>query len=345
MLRLAPALALALACAACSDPDPGPEDPTPHGPYLHRFGPYTLEAGEEIASQCVSWSIGNDLPIFANQVALATGAGFHHSNWFWVPEDKFPGPDGAWDCDSRGYDEPIAAFAGGVLFAQSTQSVAETQQFPPGVAIPIPPRAKIVSGVHMLNASDEPLDTYLDLTITPIPREDVTIQLAALSFTYEALELPPGRRSSFTVECPIAAKHQEVTGRPIDFSLYYMLPHYHELGRGIDLVATGGPAGDVPVWSTTSSIGEPLGGGLTPAFDMTGHQSLRFTCSFENTTTRTVRWGIGNQEMCVMLAFTDSEYNWGGGVLDRVPGTPVDDGGVVQYTRDCTLYGIPGKQL
>lgn len=344
MLRTAAAaLALSLA-AACTSPDPV-DEPDPTAPITHRFGPYTLEAGEEVASQCVSWTIGNDTPLFVNQVALATGAGFHHSNWFWVPEDTFAGPDGAWDCDSRGYDEPIAAFHGGVLFAQSTQAVAETQAFPPGVAIPIPPRAKIVSGVHILNAADEPLDTYLDLTLTPIAREDVTVQLAALSFTYEALELPPGRTSSFTVECPLAAKHVEVTERPIDYSLYYVLPHYHELGRSIELVATGGAGGDTMVWRTESAIGEPAGGGITPKFSMAGHQALRFTCTFENPGPDTVRWGIGDQEMCVMLAFTDSEYNWGGGVLDRRPGTPVDDGTVVRYQRDCELYALPAKTL
>jgi hypothetical protein len=343
MARTLGGLGLAsLALAACTSTDPGGgEEPAP---LTHRFGPYALAAGEEQYDKCVSWTLGNDEPVFANQVGLATGSGFHHSNWFWVPDTAYAGDDGTWRCSDRGYDEALAAAMGGVLFAQSTQSVSETQAFPPGDVIAIPPHSKIVAGVHLLNASDEPLDTYLDLTLTPIKREDVAVQLAALSLTYEALELPPGRTSSFTVECDLGAKFADVVGRPLDMNLYYVLPHYHALGRSVELVA-GGPAGDRTIFSTHSAIGEPLGGALTPAFSMTGTQTLRFSCTFQNPRTTTVRWGLGDGEMCVVLAFTDSQFNWGGGVLDRMPGTPVDDGTTVAYQRECTLVAIPAHTL
>lgn len=333
-----------LALAACTSTDGGDDDSQPLAPISHRFGPYALAAGEEQYDRCVSWTLNNDEPVFANQVALATGSGFHHSNWFWVPETAYAGEDGTWDCSERGYDEALAAAKGGVLFAQSTQAAGETQAFPPGHVIPIPPHAKIVAGVHLLNASDEPLDTFLELTLTPIRREEVVTQLAALSLTYEALELRPGRTSSFTVECDLGAKHQEVVGRPLDLKLFYVLPHYHELGRSIELVA-GGPGGDETVFSTHSAIGEPLGGALTPAYSMAGKDTLRFSCTFENPRTTTVRWGLADGEMCVVLAFTDSQFNWGGGVLDRMAGTPVDDGTTVAYQRECTLVALPAHTL
>lgn len=336
MARILGTVALGtLALVACSDPEVDPGDRAP-APITHSFGPYNLAAGEEQYDRCVSWTLGNDQPLFLNTVALDTGSGFHHSNWFWVNETDYPGPDGTWDCSERDYDEALAASKGGVLFAQSTQSVSETQQFPTGHVIALPAHAKIVAGVHLLNASDEPLATNLDLTITPIPRDEVVVQLAALSLTYEALELPPGRRSSFTVECDLGAKHQDIIGLPIDMQLFYVLPHYHELGRSISLSAD-----DTPIFETHSAIGEPLGGALTPAFSMAGHAVLRFTCTFDNPRTSTVRWGLGDGEMCVVLAFTNSQFNWGGGVLDRAPGTPTDDGTTVAYRRECSLYGIP----
>lgn len=342
MARRAGALALSLLAAACSDPEPTGE-PGPE-PRSHRFGPYTVAAGGEIYDSCVSWTLDNDEPLFVNTVSLATGAGFHHSNWFWVPEGEYAGPDGTWPCNDRNYDEALAAAKGGVLFAQSTQSVDETQAFPPGKVIAIPPRAKIVAGIHLLNASDDPLDTYLDLTLTPIPRDQVTVQLAALSLTYEALELRPARTSRFTVECDVARAHQDVVGTPIDYNLYYVLPHYHELGRAIDLVAVKDGV-ETPIFSTQQGIGEPLGGVLSPAFSMQDVDSLRFSCTFQNPGTQTVRWGLADGEMCVVLAFTDSPFNWGGGVLDRAPGTPVDEGGVMHYQRDCMLYALPAHLL
>lgn len=341
---LAARAVLGLALIGCGD-NLAPEDPGPDQPGLrtYHFGPYELAPGEEHAAQCVSVTLGNEAPMFVNQVSLTTGLGLHHSNWFWVPDSSYPGPDGTWRCSERGFDEPLAAAVGGVLFAQSTQATAETQAFPPGVAIPIPPHAKIVAGVHLLNAGEQTIETGLDLAVTSIPQRELQVQLAGLSFTYQALELPPGRSSSFTLDCDLGAIHQRLLGRAPDFDLYWVLPHYHTLGRGIDLVATG-PGGDTTVVSTAGAIGEPLGQRLRPAFSMTGHTGLRFTCRFHNPGDRVVRWGNGDQEMCVMLAFTGSEVQWAGGALDRDPGPPTDDGATVAYHHACELYGLAANR-
>ncbi|HVV85864.1 MAG TPA: hypothetical protein VHE35_22550 [Kofleriaceae bacterium] len=333
--------------AACGDnlgaagDDAPPADTA--GLHVYHFGPYTLASGEEHAAQCVSVTLHNELPMFANEITLTTGPGFHHSNWFWVPEDHYAGPDGTWPCSERGFDEPLAAAVGGVLFAQSTQATDESQAFPPGVAIPIPPHAKIVAGVHLLNASDEAVDTSLDLTVHTIPEDQLQVQLAGLSFTDQALDLPAGRRSSFTVDCDFDRIHQQQLGRPPDFHIYWVLPHYHTLGRGIDLVATGA-GGDTTVVSTEGTIGEPLGQRLAPPFSMSGHTGLRFTCRFDNPRDQDVYWGNGDQEMCVMLAFTDSEMQWGGGALDDEAGEPQDLGDHVAFQHPCQLYGLTANR-
>jgi hypothetical protein len=333
--------------AACTGDGTGDDDGvTPPQPQTYHFGPFALAPGEERAGDCVSAALNNDEPLYINAVELTTQSGFHHSNWFWVPENTFPGPDGIWDCNSRNYDEVVAGANGGVLFAQSTQSVSERQQFPPGIVIPIPPRATIVAGVHTLNASDEPLNTALDLEITPVAADAVVTKLVAMAITYEPLALPPRRQSSFTVECELAELHQRVMGRPLDFKLYYALPHYHDLGRGIDLVATGGPSGDTTILSSNSSIGEPLGRGFEPAFSMEGYSGIRFSCRFENPRDTTVRWGLGDGEMCVVQAFTDSTYKWAGGARDNNPGTIADDGTTVAFTHDgCEFYGFPAPEI
>jgi hypothetical protein len=330
----------ALALAACGDnlggDAPDADQPGRHG---YRFGPYDLAPGEEHASLCVSVTLGNELPMFVNQVSLTTGDGFHHSNWMWVPESAYAGPDGTWRCRDRNFDEALAAAQGGVLFAQSTQAVAETQAFPPGVAIAIPPRAKLVAGIHLLNAGDAPIATTLDLSLTTLPARELRTQLVGLSLTNQALALPPGRRSSFTVDCDFATLHQRQLDRPLDFDLYWVLPHYHELGRGIELVATG-DGGDVPIVSTAGMVGEPLGEQLVPTFSMAGHRGLRFTCRFDNDGDRTVRWGNGDGEMCVMLAFTDSELQWGGGALDDAAGPGEDRGDEVAFHHACELFAL-----
>ena len=50
---------------------------------------------------------------------------------------------------------------------------------------------------------------------------------------------------------------------------------------------------------------------------MTGYTRLRFSCDYYNNTAADGSWGVGNSEMCVFLAFSDSKFNWGGGVASR----------------------------
>ena len=84
-------LALCLTVAACG------ESPSAPAPQTFEFGPYTLAPGQEITGQCVSVTLGNEEPLYVNAVELTTGAGFHHSNWFWVPDTMFTGEDGTWN--------------------------------------------------------------------------------------------------------------------------------------------------------------------------------------------------------------------------------------------------------
>ena len=322
-----------LLVAACgSDPKVAPD------PQTFEFGPYALAPGQEINGQCVSVTLNNDEPLYVNAVELTTGPGFHHSNWFWVPEDQFAGPDGTWRCNDRGYDEAVAGLVGGVLFAQSTQAQHEVQQFPPGAATVVHPRAKIIAGTHLLNSGDEPVDLTLALKVTPIA--EPTTLLTPTSFTNESIAIPPMRKSRFTIDCNIDRAYRNLEGAAPTYRFHYALAHYHELGRGITIDAVKTDGTSKPIFSTTAAVGDALGGTIDPAISVEGHQTLRFSCHFENNRTTTVTWGLGNGEMCTFLAFTDSEYTWAGGVLNRneVP-TIVDHGDYIEYSYSCDIVG------
>jgi hypothetical protein len=71
---------------------------------------------------------------------------------------------------------------------------------------------------------------------------------------------------------------------------------------------------------------------------MVGYTKLRYSCDYFNPRDATVAWGVGDQEMCVFLAFSDSPYNWGGGApTDEPPGDPTDVDGVTTYTHPCQV--------
>lgn len=313
-------------------------EPSAPEPQTFEFGPYTLAPGQEINGQCVSVTLANDEPLYVNQVELSTGPGFHHSNWFWVPDTMFTGPDGTWRCSERGYDEAVAGLVGGVLFAQSTQAQHEVQAFPAGAATMIPPHARILAGTHLLNAGDEAVSLSLALTVTPVAKPAKL--LTPTSFTNEAIALPPHRLSRFTLDCDIERAHRNVAGKAPTFSFYYALAHYHELGRGITIEGLRDDGTAQMIFETTNAVGDALGGTIAPQFSMAGFSKLRFSCNFDNPRDTVVTWGVGDQEMCTFLAFTDSEYTWAGGVLtrDEVP-TIVDYGSYVEYTYACDVIG------
>jgi hypothetical protein len=310
------------------------------------FGPFSVPASTEDTSKCVQITIGNDEALFVNSVELTTGPGFHHSNWFFVPEHVFAGPDGTFNCDDRSFNQATAGIFGGVFFAQSTQSTHELQTFPEGVVVKVPAHSKLVSQIHLLNASDETLDIKPTIAFTPILATDVKTLLTSVTFEYHPLGLPALKQSRFSVECDIGAKHQAALGRAPDFNIYYALAHYHEWGTGLTIEAVRDDNTASTIYSTKHTVGDALGGMLSPTFSMNGYSKLRLTCDYYNNTSAPLYYGNGNGEMCIFLAFSDSPYIWAGGALDEgMPGDPVSvDGGIMSYTEGCQVFGTDGSR-
>lgn len=328
-----PGLLALIALAACSQPGDDTND-------VYEFGPFEVGAGAEDTSLCVQISLHNDAPLYVNTVELNTGPGFHHSNWFFVPDHIFAGEDGTFTCDDRNFDIAVAGITGGVFFAQSTQAPREVQSFPAGMAIKVPPDSKLVAQIHLLNRGDEPLDIRPTIAMETLAEADVTKLLAGISMEFHPLSLPPRKQSRFSVDCDLSELHQQNLGRDPDFKIFYTLAHYHEYGTRMLLEAVTPQDQAATIYTTQNSVGDALGGQLTPAFDMAGHTRLRLTCEYYNNTDSMIYYGNGDGEMCVFLAFSDSPWLWGGGVLDTTPdpGSGVDEGGVMSYSRNCQLF-------
>jgi hypothetical protein len=324
--------------AACTEPDP-------LAVRTYTFGPYPVEPGQEITDRCVSVTMHNDEPLYINQVELTTSPGFHHSNWFWVPETQYAGPDGTWPCSERHYTEAAAGVLGAVVFAQSTQALHEIQAFPPGAATKIPPHAKLVAGIHLLDAGDDPVAPTIELKLTPIAAEDVTADLHGMAFQNMSIQIPPHAKSRFTIECDLTIGLDGTASRPPpDFHIYHALAHYHELGSGMTFEAIRDSDGSSQMmFETAGRIGDGLAAVLDPPFDMTGHSKIRFACDYDNPRDTTVGWGVGDQEMCILFAFSDSPLVWSGGApfVDS-PGPGTDNNGVIEFTHGCITTAADG---
>jgi hypothetical protein len=184
---------------------------------------------------------------------------------------------------------------------------------------------------------DEELETTLALALTGLPEDEVVTRLRPLAFDFHQLAIPAQQRSRFETSCDM----EEAYGGPIDLSLHYVLPHYHRFGVGMNIEMTGGDRDGETIYGIESQIGEPLGRSMAPPVSLAGSRGIRFSCEFDNTTPDTIYFGNNrDSEMCIMLAFTDSNVVWGGGVLDGSPRLRGVEDGVAVYDGDCSVAAL-----
>lgn len=304
----------------------------------HSFGVESLGPRQE-TEPCIQWTLHNEQSIYIEAVTLANDGGFHHSNWFVVPEEMFPGDDGFFDCSSRAFTELEAAVSGTVLTAQSTQSRYERMELPPGVVIKAPPHHKIIAGGHLLNLADADQDTELRMTLDIVHPREVEIVAAPFRLTYYDLDIPAFTEARFTSTCNMAGTYESAVGTPIDLRLFYVLPHYHYLGNYFDLTIKGGPRDGESVFRLDGFDGGANGQGYPEPIDLTGADGFQFTCGYDNWTDKHIGWGIGDQEMCVMLGLADSAVLMDGtAASNQVVGT---EGDILLNESSCGVIGLP----
>jgi hypothetical protein len=316
----------------------------------HTYDPRMLERAEETSDFCQSWVLGNEEPLYVTKVRQTNDGGWHHSNWFFVPEAAYPpneaaeGPDaeleGTWRCTDRGFREYLAAAAGGVFFAQSTQALDELQAFPKGSALEIPPRSVIVGGTHLLNITAGPLETAITMEVEAVPAEEVQIRLTPFSFAIGDLVIPPAvdgvpTRSRTSMMCDLRESFQQHLGKDaVDYSVYYVLGHYHKWGSAFNLSFVQEDGSMKTIFDIKNKIGEPIGSIIDPPMNNDGAPRLRSECGFINNTDETLRRGLQYGEMCDFLAYTDANLKIGAsGINNQAMG--VDEDGVAVFETDC----------
>jgi len=302
----------------------------------------TVGAGVEDEDTCQSWTLNNATELWVNGISQTNEGGYHHANWFFVPDNQFDLPDGTWSCNDAAFSELQAALLGGYLFALSTQSQEEAQELPTGSAIRIPPYSRIIGSSHLLNAGTSDVETTMHLRIHTIPLVDVAAKMAPARIQYHDLDLNPNAQSSFTTECLVAQDHEDLFDAPLDYKLHYALFHYHQLGVYARLELAGGP-NDGEVIALHEGYGENFGQAFDPPIDLAakGALGLRYTCGFDNPRDQTVGWGIGDQEMCVVALQAETSLAFEGDVPAGTADTEEIVDGEVQHGGPCALTAFP----
>jgi hypothetical protein len=190
-----------------------------------------------------------------------------------------------------------------VFFAQSTQSRSDKQDFPDGAAFEVPAHSRVVGQVHLLNTTGKTIRTKLHFSVTTLAPDEVTVPLRSMAFSNLALDLAPASITHARMDCGVPQP---------DFDIYYVLPHYHSLGTTMRIALLGGPGDGDEVFATEASYGEALGKSYSPPVAVRGVKQLRITCEFDNVTEKRVRYGNGDQEMCVALLYASIDHQGGG---------------------------------
>ncbi len=285
--------------------------------WSHTFPAITVQSGTEEDFLCQSWTLNNDEPIYVSGVRQYNDGAWHHSNWFFAPEDMF-GDDGTWNCRDEGFGMVEAAVFGGVVFAQSTQTFEEVFRFPERSAVIIPPRSKIIGAIHLVNFAASAIDTSLTLEFESTEAEEVEISLQPLSFLIYSLAIPPQQESRWRMTCPMQAVYDNLEynfGTSDDFGIYYVLGHYHSWGNYFGLSYVDEDGSERLIMETDNTAGDTLGALVDPPAMANGAPGLKVTCGYNNTTDRDLIWGNdGDKEMCMFLAYVGSPVkvvSWG----------------------------------
>jgi hypothetical protein len=306
---------------------------------MHEFQQWTIPAGAEYKGQCQSWTLNNPNEMWINAVELAQNEFSHHSIWTFVPDDHFVGPDGTWTCTDRNYDDVKGALFGGVLYAQSTQATHEVQKFPAGAAIRIPPYCRIISDIHLLNATQQDQTGSLKLWLYAIPPEQVTAKLVPFQLDDRAVTVLPNAQTRLANDCSGIDNAFRAIGAKFDYKIHYLLPHTHGYGTRFLVQTAGGTRDGETVFDLHETGFEAHGLAFDPPFDVTGALGLRFSCEYANDTANTLHWGW-SEEMCMMLGYAQTTVAFDAGVLNATQGA--SDGSMNVFNSDkCTITAAP----
>ncbi|AKT39205.1 hypothetical protein [Chondromyces crocatus] len=256
--------------------------------------PIVVQPGQEI-STCVSWPYPtlNHNVVYAAR--LYTTPGLHHSNMIAKPVVPEHGPNPYPRCHP-GADDPFGALPAvipDVLFANSTQvEEGETLVFPPGTGFVVDTTREVSTSIHYLNTASEPATIEVVYDYFTMPAEKLVRQVSPFAMSVADFSIPPFATDVVGTTCHVFGGE-----------LVSLMPHTHKYAARFvtDLVRADG---------RTERLYEENGFDLESditvyddAIPLVDGDQMRFECTFRNTTDHDLRFGLGDNEMCILFGY------------------------------------------
>ncbi|MFS8068587.1 MAG: hypothetical protein ACMG6S_19695 [Byssovorax sp.] len=256
--------------------------------------PRRLAPGEEVET-CLAWPMPatQEHIIYAGRIYATPG--LHHSNVIAKPVDPMKGPNPYPACNPGAADpfSQLPTVIPDVLFANSTQVVGEeTLAFPPGMGFRFDPAREIATTIHYLNTTASPQIIEVAYDFFTMPEGVLEREVAPITLAVNDFLIPPHSIGKVGAD-----------GAVHGGAIVSLMPHTHKLAQDftVDLVRDGkedervleagsyGLESDIHVYDPQLSLEEV--------------SSMKFECTFNNTTDHDVVYGLGANEMCILFGY------------------------------------------
>ncbi len=245
--------------------------------------------------------VGNTEPLFVDRIQTRMRANSHHFLLYTfagnIPALAVPpagvvrdirNPDGSMNLAAA---LPMAWH----VFMAGAQTPEMDYRFPDGVALRLPAGFAIDLNVHYVNRGSEAIPGEAYANLYTRPAATVRHEARTLNLGITDMVLPPGQRTTVT------RAFMNTTGA--DMRVFMLTSHMHQLGERFRIRLRGGPRDGEVVYETTDWAHPEIRTYATPLVVRPG-EGLAAEITWNNTTSRTVRFGLTSQdEMGIIFGY------------------------------------------
>lgn len=258
---------------------PGTDAPIPLEDQLTTgFGPQTLAVGEE-RTVCVVVELDNTTPRVVRAIRASLPVGSHHMIIYRTTEDV------------RDTPFPCFSFSDGDAILGVQQDMTEIV-YPDEAGLTFTARQHIRLEIHQVNYTEAPLDITASVTFELYPEGDPARAEVEYLFTGNtALSLPPHEVTTITSFHAV----------PDGAHLIAVASHTHSLGTHASIARSTSSSDVGTLLHESTDWAHPPFDQFDPGLVLDADEGLRLECTFENTTERTVNFGLEfADEMCFL---------------------------------------------
>jgi hypothetical protein len=266
--------------------------------YQLKIDPFTIKPGFE-REIFVYKELGNAEDAYITSIQMRMRKNSHHFlvNTFdkKTPQDLLPQIDAVRELrnENGSYVGETVSQMEYQLFAIASQTAEMNYQFPEGVALKMRAHQKLDVNVHYVNKGTASIEGECYINIIKTDRSRVVHEAKAIYFSTEDIYLEANQKTIVIKEF--------VSKEPM--KIFMLTSHTHKLGEYFEVQINGGSRNGEVVYSS-NNWHHPLLKTYDTPLDLAAGEGLRMVVTYNNTTTRKVRFGLrSDDEMAIIFGY------------------------------------------